>query len=1120
MKTQANQKDYLNEHIDRNQYFQRSVNIYSDSQSRVAIRNFYCTASYEHILLNMIEHIKSGQTAFTWTGPFGSGKSSLALFLQALVSDDDKTVALAQKKLSDKNKKAITDFFHPQKKTWQSLNLTGQTVAPEALFKDALKLEANCSTNDILAALKGMVSEDQHLFIFIDELGKVFDGAAKSHRPEDIYFLQQLAEFVNRTDGKIILVGMLHQSFTAYARQATAKTHNEWMKIQGRFVDFAITLSIEEQVYLIGQVINISGERLEHQKNGAEVAAQTQAIVDNIANFRQIDAKALTALLQDVFPLHPLVAILLCKLSQKNFGQNQRSIFSFLMSSEPHGFGYYLKNTTIDDFSLFKPYQFWDYLDSNLSSAIIASEYSKQWLLSQTAVNRYEGAGDDLAIKLIKIISLISIFADGTGVHASPDLLMSLLQIDQKQLASLIQSSESASVIFYSKFKQSYLLSEGSDFNLNDAIKEQIQDLEALPFEQLEQFEPIVAKKHYQITGSLRWMQVKLLPVSDNLNDVLEQLQQQIDASLVGFFCLLVPTNDEEATTAQKVCYEIVNKDNFSNLVVAVLDSHSAIIDMLKDKIALRNILKSEERLLNDKIARQETEGRLVEVEDALNRALDKSLNTSTWFGQDLQAAGERLNRFRLSALVSTIADRHVPLNFVCNNELVNRTKPSPSAKGAIRELLKRMIECGDEAGLGIEKFPPEKGVYESVIAKNGLHRSDDHGNYYFARPTDGYLKSLWECADRLIAKSEGNLVTARQIYDAWQAAPYGVKAGLHEILYIAYILSRYSDLANYINGEYKPSVQYLLAEYLIKVPEDVGIREVSFLEGAQSWIYLLKSRLQAEFGARLPAHISDEPLPIAQALIGVFFGMHPYVQRTNDLTVKTKQLRNILKQANDPNQLLFDDLPKFFNANDNDEDKVEKIIAALQELDKVYPDLVVDINIKLQRHLKVDEEGVSPYLEINQRAKALFGKSGDYLLDAFIARLVQYDGSMNDTGSLISLLAGNKPAKKWIDQDIIKAKQRLATYGFQFLETEVNADINADANRQKVGVITKMPNTTKTLVKEAHITSRNATLVQEQARIILENLSYDSLDTNDKVAVIAQLLQNLQEDEAIKEES
>lgn len=1104
---------YLIDLIERKEYFQRSININYDNNDSEAIENFYCPMSYEQVIIKMIHHMEqSGQAAFTWTGPYGSGKSSLAIFLQALISSDKKITKIAAAKLSKKNEAAITNYFNAKDYQWEVLNLIGQAQAPEKLFKEALSLADDASADDILNALSDCSNNGQRLLIFIDELGKVFDGAAKSNRPDDIYFLQQLAEFANRSQGNILLIGVLHQSFMAYARQATAKTHNEWQKIQGRFVDCAVTLSVDEQIHLISQVIKIKDERLEQYQHSPIVLDQINAVVENISFSRKTDIEKLTELLTDVFPLHPLVAILLCQLSKKNFGQNQRSIFSFLMSAEPNGFGYYLRNNTLTPFSLFTPTQFWDYLDSNLNSTIQASEYGKQWLLSQMAVSRYEELNDETAVTLIKMISLISIFADDTGIHASRSLLQALLAVDSEQIDALLQSLESASIIFYRKFNQAYSLSEGSDFNLSDAVRIQLKDLESLPFAELEQFDPIVAKAHYQLTGSLRWMEVKLLPVADNTEKLLQKIQDDVNASLVGCYCLLIPKNDSEVVSALATCQKVATSNEFGNIVIAVLDSHASIIDMLKDKIALSNILKNDERLLNDKIARQETEGRLVETEDALNRLLDKSLNESKWYNKHLEETGSQLNRFKLSALASTIADKHVSENFICNNELINRSKPSPSAKGAIRELLKRMIENSDEENLGIDKYPPEKGIYESVLLKNGLHKADPDNNFSICRPDDTRLQSIWVRADEVIAASEGKLVTAAQIYQAWSECPYGVKSGLHEVLYIAYILSRHSDLANYINDEYKPTVQYILAEYLIKAPEAVGIREVSFLEGTQSWIHVLRDELQEKFSSRFKSVIEDAPLPIAQALVSVFYSMHPWIQRTNKLEPKTKQLRNILKQANDPNRLLFDDLPKFFNANDDDVQKVKKIIDSLKELDAAYPDLVQDINDKLLNYLMIKPSTINPYIEINERAAALFGLSGDYLLDSFIARLVKYDGSMNDSESLISLLAGNKPAKKWIDQDIIKALQQIAAYCFQFLEAEVNSNIEVSGDRRKVSVITKSPNNTAITMEDAHITALNAEKVTKKAKAFIKNLTDNGVNKNDQIAVIAEMLEALNE--------
>ncbi|WP_233264591.1 hypothetical protein, partial [Flavobacterium sp. I-STPA6A] len=99
----------------------------------------------------------------------------------------------------------------------------------------------------------------------------------------------------------------------------------------------------------------------------------------------------------------------------------------------------------------------------------------------------------------------------------------------------------------------------------------------------LEQFEPIVAKAHYQNTGSLRWMEVKLLPVTEMTSNALLRLQNNSNESLMGYFCLLLPKNDSEISLALSIC-ETVTKSSTSlpNLVVAILDSHSTIIDLLK----------------------------------------------------------------------------------------------------------------------------------------------------------------------------------------------------------------------------------------------------------------------------------------------------------------------------------------------------------------------------------------------------------------------------------------------------------------------------------------------------------------------------------------------------------
>ena len=51
----------------------------------MALEGFVCPQSSAVVLETMAQHLSgSGQGAFTWTGPYGSGKSSLVVALSAL----------------------------------------------------------------------------------------------------------------------------------------------------------------------------------------------------------------------------------------------------------------------------------------------------------------------------------------------------------------------------------------------------------------------------------------------------------------------------------------------------------------------------------------------------------------------------------------------------------------------------------------------------------------------------------------------------------------------------------------------------------------------------------------------------------------------------------------------------------------------------------------------------------------------------------------------------------------------------------------------------------------------------------------------------------------------------
>ena len=69
--------------------FQRSVRVDTDLGATGALQCFVCHGSSKIALETMAKlMVETEQRAFTWTGPYGGGKSSLALALSASISSD------------------------------------------------------------------------------------------------------------------------------------------------------------------------------------------------------------------------------------------------------------------------------------------------------------------------------------------------------------------------------------------------------------------------------------------------------------------------------------------------------------------------------------------------------------------------------------------------------------------------------------------------------------------------------------------------------------------------------------------------------------------------------------------------------------------------------------------------------------------------------------------------------------------------------------------------------------------------------------------------------------------------------------------------------------------------
>lgn len=86
------------------------------------------------------------------------------------------------------------------------------------------------------------------------------------------------------------------------------------------------------------------------------------------------------------------------------------------------------------------------------------------------------------------------------------------------------------------------------------------------------------------------------------------------------------------------------------------------------------------------------------------------------------------------------------------------------------------MLDHEAELHLGIEGYPAERGLYETLLQRTGLHRQDADGSWRFLPPdcngTNAFI-SLWAKTRQLFKDSGTRVVTAEHPRNLGRPSPW-----------------------------------------------------------------------------------------------------------------------------------------------------------------------------------------------------------------------------------------------------------------------------------------------------------------------------------------------------------
>jgi hypothetical protein len=1003
--------DKLEKNVTVSRQFLRSVNLEADLGRSDALQGYICQDTATELIKTMAHHInRTHQRAFTWTGPYGGGKSSLALMLSSIVSPNNILRQQAKDLLGQVIDEDVELAWKASAEGWLVIPVVGKRDSVVTAISMALDKINNTKTKrpkskDTILRLQAEAElrKNDGVLLVLDELGKFLESAALTG--EDVYFYQELAEAASRSNGKLIIVGILHQAFEQYATKLGRDARDEWAKIQGRYIDIPLIVRTDEVIELVGRAIE-----KQDSTPSFKLIENLAEIVTGVISKRKINApRNLKNSLINCWPIHPVTSVLLGPISRKRFSQNERSVFGFLASAEPLGFTNFLKTMPDDGNSLYAPYMYWDYLKANMEQAIHASSDSHIWASAIDAIERTEARNGctEVHVKLAKTIALIDMFKAGSGLAAEDELIEICIGLTPKEeLRAALQDLARWTIIAFRKHLNAWTIYSGSDFDIDSAVNQARSELGEIDVKQLvdlAELNPVVAKRHFHETGTLRWLSRSLIH-TDKIESYLNDFEGKPGSA--GEFILIIPSSNFSSKQNTKLLQELSEQHNGFPIVLGHLTNPEKVYELGMELSALELVQKTRRELDGDAVARKEISGRMTVVKTELSDELKNAFDSASWYHSGLEIKGK--NGFTLSAMASKLVEACYYETPRVYNELINRESISSNVVKARRDLMYKMLAGTGQQRLGYSGFSADAGLFYTVIEDNNLYQLvGDEWVFNINEQAESQLSPLWDVADKLFKGSEKS-VSLSQLYEVWQSAPIGARRGVLPIFALVYFLSNRHSLSLYIENNFIPD---LTEAYLDEWMQDTKRVAFKYVEIGKDRKELLKS-LSNSLSKKLGRAVAPTPLESARGLVNLIANLPSWTKRTTCVSAEAQELRRLILKANDPYKVLFFDLPIILKITDEVK-LIDKITKLTEELQIAYPKMTKGLEAVLFKAL--DHKGDLEILR--KRAESIKGISGDFKIDGFIANLSVIK---DDQASLEGILATtvHKNPRDWVDRD------------------------------------------------------------------------------------------------------
>lgn len=1069
--------------------FARSANFERDAESTESLDGYVVTARALDVVDRVADAaLGSAGGAWSVTGPYGSGKSSLGLLLDAAfgppgvarervldkISEASPAAKVAVNQALSRHQARSHGFYRalvtadrePVARTvLRGLHRAvvrrhgkvpgSAEFAASSLLKLAQRRVGRAedsvdpSVSELVDIARCMASRAP-LLIVIDEFGKNLE-AARDDESSDTYLLQRLAEAGQGTGLPIFVITLQHLSFEEYLADVDDRRRRDWAKVQGRFVDIAFTESAAQTRALIAQAFEA----------GDDIRPRIQAWAESHAHAL---ASAGIADLSDpvtigsCWPLHPVSTLVLPELCNR-FGQHERTLFSFLAGSESGTVATLAAGIDMDadgELPSIGPEAVYDYFMGTDGAGASVVGRSGRWTEIASRLRDANGL-TDAEQRLAKSVALLNLVSASGAVRASA----SVLQLVHPESSKVLSGLEKRGLVTYREFADEYRIWQGTDVNVTELTAAAHDRIADQPLHQVlgavHVLEPVVAARHSAQNDTVRLFRRRFADGDETVDPPAPLDAADGELLLVTNTDGAIPTLSDSAlrsgTHAGKAT--ALGWGLHSKPIVVALPDDVSELDRVAREVAALSAVLTAPQVEADWVARREVGERLALAQSQLEAAVSLAFGAASCHWRLLDGeAGVHLSPGRGSAPLSDASDLAFPDAPRVPNEMLNRSELTSQGAKARKILLAAMIERSSKYRLGFKGYGPEVAMYEAGLKHAGLHRPRrEGGDPAFGKPRvrsnsrasealkqieQIHMSPVWNAVEDAFEAAKRSRLNVRDLYATLASPPYGVKAGVIPIIVTAALLARSDRMAIYEHGTFQLGLSPELSERMVRNPEHFEIKHFANISGRRrDALDVLADRfgIEAGLGGRRVGNV----LAVTLYLAGRMRGLEQWTRRTSHLSADALAVRDALNEATEPDVLLFELLPVALgferippgrrNAKTRHGPKEGDFKAFADGLARCIDEITSrcsEIVGELREEL-LASAAERTRLAVSGPAAGLVDEVLDRDMRAFVLALSNdvYDDDDDWMSSVVTVLAKKAPTE-WSDDDLAKVRAEL----------------------------------------------------------------------------------------------